>query len=122
MKLRKRSAKCKGIRISAILQGQEAGRIYLYVLRNDLHEEPFGLVEDLLVSKEHRGKGIVRWLMKKMIAEARRHNCYKLVFSSRFGRDRLHNFHERLGFERSGFAFRMNLRNEPGARRDSCTR
>lgn len=36
-----------GIRLSVSVNDLEIARAYLYVMRNDLHDEPFGLLEDV---------------------------------------------------------------------------
>ena len=38
--------------------GREVGRAFLYVLRNDLHPEPFGFVEDVFVDASARSSVI----------------------------------------------------------------
>lgn len=39
----------RGIRFSIERDGSEIARAYLYVLKNDLHTAPFGLLEDVHV-------------------------------------------------------------------------
>lgn len=89
--------------------GREVGRAYLYVLRNDLHLEPFGFLEDVWVDEDHRGQGIFQEIMRKVIARAREHGCYKIVATSRYDRPRVHTLYKRLGFADYGVEFRMNL-------------
>lgn len=98
-----------GIRICLSVKGKEIGRAYLYVLRNDLHEKPFGLLEDIFVNKEDRGRGFGKKLIELVIKEAKKQNCYKLVATSRNERERLHDMYTNLGFKLWGVEFRVNL-------------
>lgn len=92
-------------------EGTEVAHAYLALIHNDLHEEPFGLLEDLHVDPAYRGKGIAKQLMRTVIEAARTAGCYKLIATSRLGgtRDNIHYWYERLGFESYGVEFRMNL-------------
>jgi GNAT superfamily N-acetyltransferase len=75
--------KVKGIRFSVARDGKEVGRAYLYLLKNDLHTKPFGLLEDVFVDEMYRDKGIARELMTAVLKKARTLNCYKLLATSR---------------------------------------
>jgi GNAT superfamily N-acetyltransferase len=87
----------------------ESGHVFLYIMHNDLHKEPFGYIEDLFVKEEYRKQGVGKELMQKTIEVARAHGCYKLLGTSRHGRDFLHAWYQKLGFEDWGKEFRMNL-------------
>ncbi|MSU56554.1 MAG: N-acetyltransferase, partial [Candidatus Taylorbacteria bacterium] len=54
----KKEQKQNAVRLSAVENGEELGAMYLYLIQNDSHKEPYGLLEDLLVKEEHRKKGI----------------------------------------------------------------
>lgn len=101
----------RGIRFSIQESGQEVGRAYLYLLRNDLHPEPFGLLEDVFVAPEHRGGGQGNELVRAVIERARGEGCYKLIATSRNDgtRDAVHTWYKRLGFGEYGTEFRMNF-------------
>jgi GNAT superfamily N-acetyltransferase len=98
-----------GIRLSCAADGLEVGHAYLYVLRNDLHAKPFGFMEDVFVEDAHRGKGFGEALVKRVIDEAKRHGCYKLVATSRYARDRVHALYAKLGFGDRGKEFRIDF-------------
>jgi GNAT superfamily N-acetyltransferase len=102
-------AKARGVRFEAKEKGQVVGRVFLYILHNDLHEEPFGLLEDLFVVESSRKKGIGRKLVEEVIAEARAQACYKLLCTSRYGKDELHSWYESFGFTKHGIEFRLNF-------------
>ena len=109
--MKERIIEVQGIRLSEEREGREVGRATLYVLVNDLHQEPFGLLEDVYVDEAYRGEGIANQLVKAIILRAKTEHCYKLVATSRNDgtRQKVHDWYLRLGFEEYGTEFRMNL-------------
>jgi GNAT superfamily N-acetyltransferase len=99
----------RGIRFSISNGDGEVARAYLYVMTNDLHDEPFGLLEDVYVAESERGGGLGTELVNEVIAAAREAGCYKLVATSRASRSKVHALYERLGFTNYGLEFRMDL-------------
>jgi len=97
------------VRISIVQRNKEAGSAYLYVLTNDLHKKPFGFIENVYVSEAHRGKGIGTKLVKAVIEEAKKANCYKIIGTSRNTSEKVHRFYDKLGFKRHGIEFRIDL-------------
>jgi len=90
-------------------ENREVARAYLYVLTNDLHERPFGLLEDVFVDESLRGQGFGSELVKKVIEEAQQRGCYKLICTSRHEKPKVHELYERLGFINHGKEFRMDF-------------
>lgn len=113
MQVARQSKPARGIRFSISGENGEIARAYLYVMTNDLHEAPFGLLEDVFVDESQRGGGLGTTLVQEVIAAAREAGCYKLVATSRASRPKVHALYERLGFENYGLEFRMNLDAEP---------
>jgi len=99
----------KGIRISLTIDGKEVGRARIYLIKNDLHDQPYALFEDLFVEKEARGFGYGTKIVEKVIEMAKKYNCYKLIGTSRYERKRVHELYERFGFKDYGKEFRMDL-------------
>lgn len=97
------------IRIHAEEAGNEVGRVYVYLLYNDLHDHPFGLIEDLHVDETYRGQGLGSQLLSEAIQAAKNEGCYKLLCTSRHGREQLHGWYEKNGFDNYGVEFRMNF-------------
>lgn len=91
------------------MDGKTVGRAYLYVLSNDLHTQPFGLLEDVYVEPEYRGQGIATVLIERVIKVAHSLDCYKLIATSRYSREKVHEMYERLGFQDYGKEFRMDF-------------
>jgi len=97
------------IKVIAKDNGNIVGRAYLYLIYNDLHNSPYGLLEDLFVSETYRSKGIGRALLETVIAEAKARDCYKLIGTSRTNREEIHAWYERAGFKKYGIEFRMEI-------------
>lgn len=89
--------------------GKEIARCYVYIIKNDLHERPYSLIEDVFVDENYRGRGIGSEIVKKAIEVAKEEGCYKIILTSRFENELVHKWYERLGFKRWGYEFRMEL-------------
>jgi len=109
MKINKKIINVNGIRFYIKNSGEEAARAYLYILKNDLHEAPFGLMEDVLVKENYRSQGLGTKLVKEIIKAAKGKGCYKLIATSRNKREKVHNLYKRLGFKDWGKEFRINF-------------
>jgi len=101
----------KGIRFSINHEGVEIAHAYLYVLSNDLHDAPFGLLEDVYVDSIRRGSGAGRELLDAVLRRARTEKCYKLIATSRNDgtRKAVHDWYQRLGFRDYGTEFRIDF-------------
>ena len=99
----------KGIKFSIRERQQEIARAYLYLMHNDLHSEPFGLLEDVYVDESQRSKGLGTKLVKEVIQAAKEQGCYKLIATSRSSRTQVHQLYKRLGFIERGLEFRIDL-------------
>ena len=97
------------IRCTATLDGQVVGRAFLFLITNDLHDEPYGLLEDVYVDEAARGQGIGKALVAAVISEAQEKGCYKLITQSRHGKDLVHAMYEKCGFRDHGKNFRMDF-------------
>ena len=109
MIVNRKEATAQGIRFSIERDGVEVARAYLYLMTNDLHERPFGLMEDVFVHESCRGDGLGSSLVDEVIAAAKEANCYKLIATSRDSRPKVHDLYRRIGFEDHGREFRMSF-------------
>ena len=109
MDIKKKKISGYGIKFYVEENGKEVGRAYLYVMNNDLHDEPFGLMEDVYIDESLRGKGMGTKLVEGLVAEAKKIGCYKLIATSRYERERVHQLYGRLGFKDWGKEFRLDF-------------
>ena len=100
-----------GTRLAILQDGKEAGHLYLYFLRNDQHESPFALIEDIAVYPEYQKQGIGSKLLSLAIECARSEGCYKIIATSRDDgtREHIHSWYTRAGFDDYGREFRINF-------------
>ena len=109
MELEKQQINANGVKILATENGQTVGRAYLYLLKNDLHRELFGFMEDVFVEEAFRSRGIGGKLVEAVIAEAKSQGCYKLICTARLSKPEVHTFYEKFGFKKWGTEFRMDF-------------
>ncbi|OGZ63817.1 MAG: hypothetical protein A3A98_00830 [Candidatus Staskawiczbacteria bacterium RIFCSPLOWO2_01_FULL_40_39] len=98
------------VKFTAMENGKTAGWAYLYLIFQDRHEEPYGLMENVYVESEFRSKGIGTQLVKLVIEEAKKRNCYKLIGNSNLDNTRAQALYERLGFRKYGIELRMDIK------------
>jgi len=92
----------------AVLDEEVVGTFALLIMDNLAHQgTPSGVVEDVVVSATHRGRGIGRLMMDFARARCTERGCYKMALSSNLKRERAHQFYDNLGFERHGYSFRI---------------
>ena len=99
----------KALRFSVHSDSDEAGRAWLYLIRNNLHERPYGLLEDVWVAPDSRNQGHATALVQAVIECAQKEGCYKLIATSRFEREKVHKLYTELGFTSHGYEFRMDF-------------
>ena len=68
-----------GFRFSIERDGKEVARARLYFLRNDIHEESFGYVEDVHVDEAYRGQGLSSDLLDELEKMAKKIGLYKVI-------------------------------------------
>lgn len=108
--MKKQKITAQGIKFSIEKDNKEVARAYLYVMKNDLHKQPFGLIEDVFIDESLRGKGYGTKIIKELIKQARKQNCYKLIATSRDSRKEVHKLYKKLGFEDWGREFRIDFK------------
>jgi len=114
MFMKKQKISAEGVKFSIKKDNKEVARAYLYLMKNDLHKQPFGFMEDVFIEESLRGKGYGTKIVKEIIKEAKKQNCYKLITTSRYPRDKVHKLYKKLGFRDWGREFRINLKEKNG--------
>lgn len=109
VKIKTTNKKFAAVKIEVAENSQRVGRAFLYIIKNDLHEEPYGLLEDLYVEEAYRGRGVGKKLFQAVLDEAKNHNCYKLTAQSRHDRCPVHEFYKKNGMKDYGKNFRIDL-------------
>jgi len=89
--------------------GHSIGRASLFLIFNDLHDRPYGLMEDVFVKEEFRGNGYGTQLVREIITIAQEKDCYKLVAQSRHSKPLVHELYKKLGFKEHGLNFRIDF-------------
>ena len=98
--------------------GKKAAGGYLYLIFQDRHREPYGLMENIFVEPAYRNRGLGTTLVARIIAEAKKRKCYKLIGTSKTANTGAHRFYERFGFKKIGYEFRMDLKKSKPLQRD----
>ncbi|MFH1254875.1 MAG: GNAT family N-acetyltransferase [bacterium] len=109
MNIKQKKISSGGIKLFMEDNGREIGHAYLYILKNDLHEKPFGFMEDVFVEEEYRSQGLGTKIIEALIKAAKENGCYKLIGTSRNERPKVHALYSRLGFQDWGKEFRMDF-------------
>jgi GNAT superfamily N-acetyltransferase len=109
MKIEQKKVTAAGIRFFIEQDGREVARAYLYIMKNDQRPEPFGFMEDVWVDESCRGQGLATKILGELIEAARKNRCYKIVGTSRYGRENVHRLYEKIGFKNFGVEFKMYL-------------
>ncbi len=106
------------VKFTASENGQVLGWAFLYLIFQDRHEEPYGLIENVYVYPEFRRRGLGTRLTEAVIEEAKKRNCYKLIGTSKMVNEKVHVLYERLGFKKIGYEFRMDFKESKPKQKD----
>lgn len=108
-KTKQEEIKTRGFRFLIEQDGKEVARAFLYLMSNDLHgkNKVYGYLEDVYVDESCRGQGLGTKIVSQVIKEAKNQGCYKMVATSRYGRDNVHRLYEKVGFEDFGKEFKI---------------
>ncbi len=94
----------------AKINDEVIGSFALLIMDNLAHfGTPSAVVEDVVVSEKFQNLGIGQQMMLFAMQKAKEKGCYKMVLSSNLIRTDAHRFYERLGFEKHGFSFKIDL-------------
>lgn len=89
--------------------GKILGSAFLFHHKSPLHGRTYTILEDMVVDKNLRGKGVGSDLLREIVKIVKDRKSYKLIFTSGFDREEVHSFYEKHGFKKWGLEFRMDL-------------
>ena len=59
--------------------------------------------------EEFRGQGYGKKMVQAALEEAKKERCYKVICTSRYGREHVHKMYQDLGFKDYGKEFRIDI-------------
>ena len=90
--------------IVAMEQGNILGYASIHYIKKITRKS--GIIEDVVVKENQRGKGIGKLLVKNLIEKAKKNNCDKIILSSS---EKNLKFYEKLGFQKNEFEMIMRV-------------
>ena len=85
------------------------GFINFTIRETILHSAPAGLIDELVVSKDHRGKGVGRKLVQVAIEKCKQLGCCEVEVSTELSNINARKFYKKMGFKEKGLLFEMDL-------------
>lgn len=90
----------------AVLDNKVVGSTVLIIEQKFIHDGGLvGHIEDVVVAKEHEGRGIGFKIMQAALEYAKNQGCYKTILDCD---DKVRPFYERLGFKRHSNGMRFD--------------
>jgi len=93
----------------AEVNGDVIGFINFTIRRTILHSAPSGLIDELVIAKTHRGKGIGRLLLQAAIKKCKGLGCCEVEVSTEFSNTNARKFYKEVGFEEKGVILEKDL-------------
>ena len=90
--------------IVAMEEGNVLGYASIHYIKKITRKS--GIIEDVVVEENQRGKGIGKLLVKNLIEKAKKNNCDKIILSSS---EKNLKFYEKLGFQKNEFEMIMRI-------------
>ena len=91
------------------MDGIAVGTFALLVMDSVAHGIPSAILEDMVVDRDWRGRGIGKGMMAFAVKICRDKGCRKLMLSSNLQRHAAHKFYESLGLRKHGYSFYADL-------------
>jgi ribosomal protein S18 acetylase RimI-like enzyme len=96
----------------AQVEGRICGMLGTVSSSSYLHNDLSGRIIALVVSRESRQRGIGARLIAAAEKNFIQRGITRVTVTTRFERERAHQFYEKLGYARTGFRFAKNLRSQ----------
>ena len=90
--------------IVAMEEGNVLGYASIHYIKKITRKS--GIIEDVVVKENQRGKGIGKLLVKNLIEKAKKNNCDKIILSSS---EKNLKFYQKLGFQKNEFEMIMRI-------------
>ena len=90
--------------IVALEKGNVIGYASIHYIKKITRKS--GIIEDVVVKENQRGKGIGKLLVNNLIEKAKKNNCDKIILSSS---EKNLKFYEKLGFHKNEFEMIMRV-------------
>lgn len=91
-------------------EGEIVGTFCLLVMDNIARSgTPSAIIESVVVSTERQGEAIGQAMMTEAFRIAAEQGAYKICLFTGSNQPHVHAFYERLGFERHGVSYRLEL-------------
>ncbi len=95
--------------VCAIIEDNVVGFASL-TIKNSLWQEGYmGHIDELIVDREYRGKGIGSKLVEHIVKTAKHKGCRRVELDSAFDRDEAHKFYEQNGFDNRASLFSKKI-------------
>ena len=90
--------------IVALEKGNVLGSASIHYIKKITRKS--GIIEDVVVKENQRGKGIGKLLVNNLIEKAKKNNCDKIILSSS---EKNLKFYQKLGFQKNEFEMIMRI-------------
>ena len=90
--------------IVALEKGNVIGYASIHYIKKITRKS--GIIEDVVVKENQRGKGIGKLLVNNLIEKAKNNNCDKIILSSS---EKNLKFYQKLGFQKNEFEMIMRI-------------
>lgn len=90
----------------AVLDEKVIGSTTVIIEPKFIHDGGYvGHIEDVVVAKEHQGKGVGEKLVRALLEYAKKNNCYKTILDCK---DDVKSFYEKIGFKKEANCMRFD--------------
>jgi GNAT superfamily N-acetyltransferase len=93
----------------AEMKGTPVGFISFMLRQTILHRRPSGLIDELVVAKEYRGKGVGQQLVSAVIEKCRQLGCGEVEVSTERTNVEAREFYRKCGFGERGMLLEADL-------------
>jgi GNAT superfamily N-acetyltransferase len=93
----------------AEIEGIIGGFVNFTIRKTILHRGLSGLIDELIIAKGHRGKGIGKQLLSGAIEKSRQLGCCEVEVSTEKTNIKAREFYGQCGFTESGVLFEIDL-------------